>query len=419
MVPRLDARRVYLGWCAIQGLGFTLIVTVNLIYQATAVGLSAFQLVLAGTVLGEVPTGVVADVFSRRLSIIIGVALTGIGFTIEGLVPSLSGVLTGSVLFGLGAVFCSGAEQAWLNDELGEQAAGAALLEGSQAWNVARLVGIPLAIILAQISISFPIVAGGLVQVAVALGLTLLMPERNFHRTPAAERETWSEMRDTLRAGTALVRRRPDLRRLVLIAAVVGAYSEGFDRLSTAHYLRDVGVPGGQRPVVWLGGLMAVEAMLGVVLAGRLARRLEHRPDGAAGPLGAAFAVLSAATAVFALTRRFGVAAGAGVTGGVARVVEEPLFQACLNTDLESRSRATVISFASQSNAFGQIVGGLMLGVVASTAGIGVAIGLAALVLAPVPLLLRGLTGPRPRSDLRSLEGALRRFGDASGDRSV
>jgi len=111
MVRRMDARRVYLGWCAIQGLGFTLIVTVNLIYQVTAVDLSAFQLVLVGTVLetvcmlGEVPTGVVADVFSRRLSIIIGIALTGIGFTIEGLVPTLGGVLTGNVLFGLGAVF--------------------------------------------------------------------------------------------------------------------------------------------------------------------------------------------------------------------------------------------------------------------------------------------------------------------------
>jgi DHA3 family tetracycline resistance protein-like MFS transporter len=402
MVPRLDARRVYLGWCAIQGLGFALIVTVNLIYQATAVGLSAFQLVLAGTVLetvcmlGEVPTGVVADVFSRRLSIIIGIALTGVGFTIEGLVPSLSGVLTGSVLFGLGAVFCSGAEQAWLNDELGERAAGSVLLEGSQAWNLARLVGIPLAIVLAQISISFPIVVGGLVQVAVALVLALVMPERNFHRTPAAERETWREMRDTLRAGSALVRRRSDLRRLVLIAAVVGAYSEGFDRLSTAHYLRDVGVPGGQRPVVWLGGLMAVEALLGVVLAGRLARRLEQRPNGVAGPLAVALAVLSAASAVFALTHRFGVAAGAGVTGGVARVVEQPLFQACLNTGLESRSRATVISFASQSDAFGQIVGGLMLGAVASTAGIGFAIALAAVMLAPAPLLLRGVAGRRP-----------------------
>ncbi len=406
MVPRLDARRVYLGWCAVQGLGFTLIVTVNLIYQATAVGLSAFQLVLVGTVLeivcmlGEVPTGVVADVFSRRLSIIIGVALTGIGFTIEGLTPSLAGVLAGSVLFGLGAVFCSGAEQAWLNDELGESEAGSAMLRGSQAWSAARLVGIPLAVVLAQVSISFPIVVGGVVQVAVAAVLALVMPERNFHRTPAAERETWNEMRETLRAGAGLVRRRPDLRRLVVITAVVGAYSEGFDRLSTAHYLRDVGVPSGQPPVVWLGGLLAIEALLGILLAGRLARRLERRPSGAAAPLAAALGVLSVATAVFALTRRFGVAAGAGITAGVARTVEEPLFQTCLNTGLESRSRATVISFASQSNAFGQIVGGLAIAVVASVAGIGVAIGLAALILAPAPLLLRRSSPRRPAGEV-------------------
>jgi MFS transporter, DHA3 family, tetracycline resistance protein len=99
---------------------------------------------------------------------------------------------------------------------------------------------------------------------------------------------------------------------------------------------------------------------------------------------------------VFALTRRFGVAAGAGVTGGVARVVEEPLFQACLNTDLESRSRATVISFASQSNAFGQIAGGLVIAVVASTAGIAAAIALAAALLVPVPFLLRGAARGKP-----------------------
>jgi DHA3 family tetracycline resistance protein-like MFS transporter len=397
MVRRLDARRVYLGWCAIQGLGFTLIVTVNLIYQATAVGLSAFQLVLAGTVLevvcmlGEVPTGVVADVFSRRLSIVIGVALTGIGFTVEGLVPTLGGVLTGSVLFGLGAVFCSGAEQAWLNDELGEYEASSVLLRGSQAWSAARLAGIPLAVALAQISISFPIVVGGGVLIAVAIALALVMPERHFHRTPAAERQTWSEMRETLRSGAAVVRRRPAVGRLVLIAAVFGAYSEAFDRLSTAHYLRDVGVPGGQRPVVWLGGLMAVEALLGVVTADRLARRLRQRPGGAAEPLAVAYGVLAAATAVFALTRRFGVAAGAGITAGVARGVEDPLFQACLNTGLESRSRATVISFASQSNALGQIAGGLAVAVVASTLGIVAALALGALLLVPTPLLLRGV----------------------------
>jgi hypothetical protein len=55
-----------------------------------------------------------------------------------------------------------------------------------------------------------------------------------------------------------------------------------------------------------------------------------------------------------------------------------------------------VISFASQSNAFGQIVGGLVIAVVASTAGIAVAIALAAALLVPVPLLLRGANRARP-----------------------
>ena len=49
-------------------------------------GLAPYQLVLVGTAvelsifLFEIPTGVVADVFSRRLSIIIGYFLMGIGF---------------------------------------------------------------------------------------------------------------------------------------------------------------------------------------------------------------------------------------------------------------------------------------------------------------------------------------------------
>lgn len=78
---------------------YTLVFTVNMIYQATVVGLSPLQLVLVGTTLeavaflGEVPTGIVADLYSRRRSIIIGLALIGAGFTLEGSIPSFAAVL--------------------------------------------------------------------------------------------------------------------------------------------------------------------------------------------------------------------------------------------------------------------------------------------------------------------------------------
>ena len=53
---------------------FSMMFTVDSVYQVSLVGLNALQLVLVGTVVEfsafvfEIPTGVVADVFSRRLA---------------------------------------------------------------------------------------------------------------------------------------------------------------------------------------------------------------------------------------------------------------------------------------------------------------------------------------------------------------
>src|SRR4030042_1008771 len=71
--------------------------------EATVAGLSPIQLVLVGTTLEvsaflfEVPTGVVADEYSRRLSIIIGYLLMGAGFLVEGLFPVFLPILLGGV----------------------------------------------------------------------------------------------------------------------------------------------------------------------------------------------------------------------------------------------------------------------------------------------------------------------------------
>ena len=72
---KYDPIKVYAMIRFWSSLLFTVIVTVNLVYQATVVGLSPLQMILVGTVLEtvsflfEVPTGIVADVYSRKLSV--------------------------------------------------------------------------------------------------------------------------------------------------------------------------------------------------------------------------------------------------------------------------------------------------------------------------------------------------------------
>ena len=113
---RPAAYPVYLTLSGAGALFFSIIATVNLVYQVEVAALSPLQLVLVGTVLEgitflcEVPTGVVADVYSRRLSVIIGTFLTGLGFILEGLFPVFAVILLAQVVWGIGYTFISVAQ---------------------------------------------------------------------------------------------------------------------------------------------------------------------------------------------------------------------------------------------------------------------------------------------------------------------
>src|SRR5437879_11326044 len=88
-----DAYIVYLSLEGLFSLFFYIIITVNMVYQVEVARLNPLQLVLVGTTLEvsafcfQVTTGIIADVLSRRMSIIIGVFITGIGFFIAGSIP--------------------------------------------------------------------------------------------------------------------------------------------------------------------------------------------------------------------------------------------------------------------------------------------------------------------------------------------
>ncbi len=391
-MKRLDAYVIYLIEEFFTSLFFALIFTVNLVYQVQVVGLNPLQLVLVGTLLEttafllEVPTGIVADVYSRRLSVIIGTFLLGLGFVIEGSFPFFAAVLLCQIIWGAGATFMSGALEAWVADELGEENAGRAYLRAAQVGQLGALVGISLSIALGSLLINLPIVAGGAGVIGVALFLLVFMPEHGFKPTPRENRNSFQQLAHTFRGGLALVRGRRIVVTILVIAAIFGAFSEGFDRLWTPHLLNNFTLPplGQFQPIVWFGIINAVSMLLGIVGTEYVRRRVDTNHHVlVARALFVINALIIIGVIVFGLAWTFSLALVALLALKPLRGMSVPLTTAWLNQSLEPGVRATVLSMRNQVDAFGQILGGPVLGLIATAFSLRVEMVVGALVLLP------------------------------------
>jgi DHA3 family tetracycline resistance protein-like MFS transporter len=388
---RPDAYPVYLISSAAWAFFFTLITTVNLVYQVETAGLSPLQLVLVGTVLEgtaflfEVPTGIVADVYSRRLSVIIGMALTGLGFLIEGFFPVFGAILLAQVVWGTGYTFISGAQEAWIVDEVGEANAGRVLMRGSQLAQVGGLLGVLPSVLLATLALNVPILAGGAGYLLLALFLILRMPETHFQPAPREGRSSYRQMVHTFGEGARLVRGRPILLTLIVVVAVLGAASEGLDRLSTPHLIENVGLPslGGLDPVVWFGVISVATSLGGIWAVGWTRRHVNTTSDSVVTRwLFALTSTRIVMTLVFALTGSFAVAFAAYFVNSVCRRTGYPIYAAWLNQHIDSRVRATVLSMNGQADALGQIAGGPAIGALGNVS-LRAALAASGLLLAP------------------------------------
>ena len=399
-MPRrpLPAATVYLVMEATSGVAFTMMATIAAVYRIRNAGLDPLQLVLLGTALEatvllfEVPTGVVADTVSRRRSVIVGMLLVGAGFVLEGAIPSFGTILLAQVVWGLGWTFTSGADVAWLADEVGEARAARLYLRGAQASQLGSFAGIVVSVVLATVGLWLPIVAAGLVYLGVAGFLLVAMPEDWFPRHPRASARARLPrlLGSTARGGVAAVRARPVLLLIFAVAAFHGASTEGFDRLWVLELLDDIGLPGlaGLDPVLWFGVVNAVGLLLAAVATEVVRRTVDvasHR--GAAGVLAVVNLLLVLGVAGFGLAGSFWAALALLWVVGLLRALNDPLTAAWVNQGLDPASRATVNSLAGQADALGQVVGGPLLGWVALARSVRAAIVVSGLLRLPALLL--------------------------------
>jgi DHA3 family tetracycline resistance protein-like MFS transporter len=415
---KLNARSVYLLIEFNASMFFSMMFVVTSLYEATIAGLTPVQLILVGTTLEvsafvfEVPTGIVADVYSRRLSIIIGYVLMGLGFLIEGFFPSFLPILSAQVIWGLGYTFTSGATQAWITDEIGEDDANKLFLRATQVGLFASLIGMGAAMLIGANSVALPLQVGAVGVMLIGIGLIFIMPETGFHPTPGEDHNTWQHMWHTFKQGVDAVRSKPRLVNIVFIGLFYGLYSEGFDRLWVKHLLDNFQLPVlfGNNQVAFFGTLRVAGTILTILAV----RFVEKRVDSTS-PLAIGRAVLIVTTLIsvalfgFALSPLLPMSIGLYLVIDILRDIHNPLQTAWINQRLDSRVRATVHSMFGQVDAIGQMLGGPVVALIAAFGSAIAALMTSSLLLTPALFFTR-------RANLQSMDDTQTKIEPLSAD---
>lgn len=393
MHKKLSPVSIYMIYSGIAAFSFSLVFTVNQVYRISTLHLNSFQLVLVGTVLEatcfifEVPTGIVADMKSRKLSVIIGLILIGAAFTIEGSIPLFLSVIVSQLMWGIGYTFTSGADEAWIADELGGKNLDAVYLKSAQVSQLLSLAGIVISTLIGSRMVNFPMIMGGIVFILLAVFLMFTMEETNFTPAPSEDRNSWAQMTHTFKEGLRFIRGKKVLMFIMAISFLYGLYSEGFDRLWTAHFITDTGFPNGMslNSVTWIGIINGGAMIISVLAVEYIKRRMEKTGDLERVWILTLINIIMVATMIlFGISGNFTFVLSMYLTFYLMRTINGPIFSAWRNKNIKSEVRATVISTYGQIDALGQIIGGPIIGLIALKVSIPAAIVVSGIILSPV-----------------------------------
>jgi predicted MFS family arabinose efflux permease len=340
------------------------------LYLVVVADLSPAQLVLVGVfqgltvVIAEVPAGVVADAVSRRRAQVVAHAVMGSGMALTALVTTYWAIVAAQCLWGLGWAISSGADVAWITDELDRVDIIDRVLVSQGRYELSgTAVGIVSFGTLAwATTLSTAILVAGLAMIALGAVVVARWPEDRFTPSPADRR--WRSATTIFRRGVSTARDDHVIALVLVATLLVNGGAEGYGRLFERRLL-GLGMPTDPNPIVWFATIALSATAIGALTLRRVEARID-RADIARRTHVAACALGALGLAVFALAPNLQWAvAGSLVVFGTGFPVARVASTIMVNRRTTSEARATVHSMLSQAENLGEIVCGLGLALVA------------------------------------------------------
>ncbi len=354
---------------------------VAIVWWVEELELSAYQLIMLGAALelavlvSEIPTGVIADRFSRAGSVMLSFLLVGGSMLLHAISDAYWVLLLSSAVLGLGWTFRSGADIAWLTDQFSEtddrdEVVGAMIVRRQLLVLLVTAASVPVVVLVGMWSLRGAIVACGVVAIVGGVLVSTRLSDDARAGNPsdpsAPSDAPPATMASIFRGGRKVAGRNPVIRRLLVVVFVVGLGEEVIDRLGYARFLTQGDF--GDGSLAFTGALFVVVALTG---AGAT-RLVERKVDGGSG-LGVLAAGLifttSVGLAMVAILPIAGIAIGLMIADS-ARETLYPVVFAWANPHTDQESRATVHSFLSLANGIGVVGGSLAAAAIALVGGV-------------------------------------------------
>ena len=268
MYPEL-ARR-FLRWTLLRDAlarGWWLVTALYLVVVAE---LTPPQLILIGVfqgitvVIAEIPAGVLADAVSRRLTVVLAHIVMGAGMSMVAFTEAFELLVIANCLWGLGWALTSGADVAWITDELDRpDLIDRVLSAQARAGLYGTVAGLAVFGTLAwATTLALAIGVAGLAMIGLGLGMVARWPEIRFTPVNAGQRVAASLV--ILRRGIRVARTDTEIAAMLTATFLVNGAAEGFGRLYELRLL-SLGLPTKPDPVVWLAVVAVLAAAAGAL----------------------------------------------------------------------------------------------------------------------------------------------------------
>jgi MFS family permease len=341
----------YIAFVALKGFNFGLFVATWVIFLQHRHDLSLTQVTLVdvafwiAATLGELPTGVVADSYGRKVSLIVGAAVMSASVFVWTFAPNVPLVVSAYAILAIGATFLSGAEDALFFETLkitGRAAEYTRLAGRVSAISLAAIaIGNVFSGLVATIDLRLPFAMSALCLLSM-LGIALTFREPNEEgKSSGSARLSYEKI---LKNAFSIMRAKPSLRYAIFYLTLVPITAMAVETVFLQPQAIALGVPLAAIGIVVMG--MQLARMVGATFS--------YRVKEIVGEARMIYLVPFAIAASLLLLGTFQQlpALAFAATISLFTAMMRPLVMARIQSDLSDNIRATVFSMQALLFAF-------------------------------------------------------------------